>query len=187
MYFYNYKTFMLEYDIIIGPMFSGKSTELYRRINRFHSIGKRVLIVNHQNDTRTAGISTHDGREYSAIKCSHLMNLKDILNYDVIGIDEAQFFSDLYEFICNIEKTDKKVVVAGLDATSDRVPFGDYNILKTIPLCNSIVKLNALCMVSNDGTLASFTKRISDDQGEVCIGANDKYIAVCRKHFLTNT
>ena len=68
MYFYNYKIFMLEYDIIIGPMFSGKSTELYRRINRFHSIGKRVLIVNHQNDTSTAGISTHDGREYSAIK-----------------------------------------------------------------------------------------------------------------------
>ena len=104
MYFYNYKIFMLEYDIIIGPMFSGKSTELYRRINRFHSIGKRVLIVNHQNDTRTAGISTHDGREYSAIKCSHLMNLKDIHSYDVIGIDEAQFFSDLYEFIFNIAR-----------------------------------------------------------------------------------
>ena len=103
---------------------------------------------------------------------------------DVIGIDEAQFFTNLKGFILKIEMSNKQLVVAGLDATSDRVPFGNYNILDTIPLCNKIDKLNALCMRCRDGTLGYFTKRISEDVGEICIGAIDKYIAVCRKDFL---
>ena len=176
---------MLEYDIIIGPMFSGKTTELYRRINRYQSIEKSVLIINHKNDTRTGGISTHDGKEYNAVKLDddELLAL-DINGINVIGIDEAQFFNKLREFILKCERYDIKIIVAGLDATSDRVPFGDNNILNTIPLCNKIDKLTALCMVSRDGTLASFSKRISADKEEVCIGAADKYIAVCRREFL---
>ena len=176
---------MLQYEIIIGPMFSGKSTELYRRINRYRCIDKNVLVINHKNDTRTGGISTHDGKEYNAIKLddSGLMELS-VEGIDVIGIDEAQFFNNLREFILKCERYNIIIVVAGLDATSDRVPFGDYNILNTIPLCNRIDKLSAMCMVSKDGTLASFSKRISGDEGEVCIGAGDKYIAVCREKFL---
>ena len=180
---------MLWYEIIIGSMFSGKSTELYRRINRYKCIGKNVLMINHNNDTRAIGISTHDGKEYSALKLDDngLINLDKIENWnsiDVIGIDEAQFFSNIREFILKIERLDKILIVAGLDGTSDRVAFGDNNILNTIPLCNKIDKLSALCMISNDGTLASFSKRVSKEKGEVCIGADDKYIAVCRKYFL---
>jgi len=180
---------MIHYEIIIGPMFSGKTTELYRRINRYKCIGKNVLIINHSNDTRTSGISTHDGHEYNAIKVSNeelenIERMDDWENIDVIGIDEAQFFPNLKEFILKFEKSNKKVIVAGLDATSDRVPFGNYNILDTIPLCNKIDKLNALCMKCRDGTLGYFTKRISDEKGEKCIGGIDKYMAVCRKDFL---
>ena len=179
---------MLYYEIIIGPMFSGKSTELLRRANRYSSIGKNILIVNHTNDTRTDGISTHDGKKMSATKLDDLglLNLKKMENWDnidVICIDEAQFFYNLYDFIISIEQEDKIVIVAGLDGTSDRKPFGDGNIINTIPLCDKIDKLNALCMVCKDGTPAIFSKRINGNNDEICIGASDKYIAVSRKGF----
>lgn len=179
---------MLYYEIIIGPMFSGKSTELLRRANRYSSIGKNILIVNHTNDVRTEGVSTHDGKHISAIKLDDngLLDLKkreDWNEIDVICIDEAQFFCKLYEFIIDIEQDDKIVIVAGLDGTSDRKPFGDGNIINTIPLCDKIDKLNALCMVCKDGTKAIFSKRINNSRDEICIGASDKYIAVSRKGF----
>ena len=179
---------MLYYEIIIGPMFSGKSTELFSRANRYKCIGKNVLVVNHNNDTRTSGISTHDGKEMAAIKLddNKLLELNEMDgwdNIDVVCIDEAQFFGKLYEFILKIEKENKIVIVAGLDGTSDRVAFGDGNIINTIPLCNKVDKLSALCMVCRDGTKAIFSKRILGESGEICIGAGDKYIAVCRKDF----
>lgn len=174
----------LRYEIIIGPMYSGKTTELYRRIHRYKSIDKKVCIINHCLDTRAEGISTHGGMEYPAIKIDSLMTFlgtvcfKDI---EIIGIDEAQFFTDLKEFILACEKYNKIVIVAGLDGTFTREPFGE--ILNTIPLCNKLDKLSALCMLSNDGTPAHFTKRIVDDNNVISIGSTDKYKAVCREKY----
>ena len=175
----------LTYEIIIGPMYSGKTTELYRRIHRFKAINEKVCIINHCLDTRTEGISTHNGDEYPAIKIESLMTFFDTDYFKetkIIGIDEAQFFSDLKQFILASEKYNKIIIVAGLDGTFNREPFGE--ILSTIPLCNKVDKLNALCMICKDGTEASFTKRITTDDNVISIGSTEKYKAVCREKFL---
>ena len=92
-------------EIILGCMFSGKSTELIRRCNRYHAIGKTVTLINHALDTRTDdSIKTHDGSKSVAIKLTKLMDFIHVRDYrqalydcSVIGIDEAQFFDDLVD------------------------------------------------------------------------------------------
>ena len=90
----------------MGCMFSGKSTELIRRVHRFQSIGKRVCVINHTTDTRTDdAVQTHYGEKVSALKYVHLMNFINVghaLTYDVICIDEAQFFGDLFSSVITL-------------------------------------------------------------------------------------
>jgi len=171
-------------EIVIGCMFSGKSTELIRRCNRYKAIGHSILYINHSNDTRTTDfIQTHNKNKEKAIKLNTLMPFLESIEYttsSVIGIDEAQFFPDLYEFVVASEKKNKKIIIAGLDGDFNRKPFG--KILECIPLCDEIVKLTAL---DKDGTPAIFTKRINDaNQEQVCVGAANLYQAVSRKHYL---
>jgi thymidine kinase len=167
-------------EVILGCMFSGKSTELIRRTNRYKSIGKRILLINHVLDERTDdSIQAHCGRKVSAIKTDKLYNLREIVDsYDVIGIDEAQFFPDLLRFVTEIEKLGKVIVVAGLDGDYKREPIGQ--ILFLIPLCDEVVKLTAM---DKDGSPAIFTKRTSIFNEQILVGASESYIAVSRKHF----
>ncbi len=172
-------------ELILGPMFSGKSTELIRRTSRYEAIGKNILIINSILDSRTDNsVKTHSNNKKKAIKVN---NLLDIINddcyekADIIGIDEGQFFNDLLEFVKIVEKTDKILIIAGLDGDFKREPFGD--ILKCIPLCDEVVKLSAMCMVKNDGTPSSFTKRINNSEEQTLIGAKDSYITVCRSGY----
>ena len=99
---------LMSLEIIMGCMFSGKSTELIRRIHRFQSIGKRVCVINHTTDTRTDdAVQTHYGEKVSALKYVHLMNFIEVghaLTYDVICIDEAQFFGDLFSSVITISQ-----------------------------------------------------------------------------------
>ena len=75
----------------------------------------------------------------------------------------------------------KHVVVCGLDGDINRNIFGE--IIKLIPICDSLIKLHAYCNKCNDGTLAPFTKKINNDISLIDIGGSDKYIPVCRYHF----
>lgn len=172
-------------DIILGPMFSGKSTELLRRCDRYKAIGKLVLLINHSFDTRTdCSIKTHQDHKEPAIKTLKLMdiiNMNDYINCNVIGIDEAQFFEDLYEFVIYTEKLNKIIIISGLDGDSNRKPFGQ--ILECIPLCDSVIKLNAMDMIDKDGTPAIFSKKIVASSNKILIGAADSYIAVSRKNY----
>ena len=178
-------------EIILGCMFSGKSTELIRRCNRYSAIGKNIIMINHTLDTRTDdNIQTHDGAKKVAIKLTKLMDFIENKNYrnmlyesSVIGIDESQFFDDLVEFVLAVEKLNKIVIIAGLDGDSDRKPFGQ--ILQCIPLCDTVVKLTALDMIKKDGTAAIFSKRIKKGAGQVLIGDQDSYIAVSRDNYLS--
>ncbi len=177
-------------EIILGCMFSGKSTELLRRCNRYHAIGKPVTLINHRLDSRTDNsIKTHDGVKNVAIKLTNLMDFihnkeyrETLYTSAVVGIDEAQFFNDLVEFVIAIEKLNKIVIIAGLDGDSERKPFG--KILECIPLCDSVIKLTALDMVKQDGTPGVFTKRISKTKDQVLIGKEDSYLAVSRASYL---
>jgi thymidine kinase len=179
---------MFEAHMFIGPMFSGKSTELLRQVSRYKAIGMNVLVVNHTNDTRTdESIKTHNNVKHKAVKVKVLKSLLEehmLMDIDIIAIDEAQFFPDLKEFIFKIEKTNIILYMSGLDGDSNRNPFGQ--ILECIPLCDSVVKLRALDMIDCDGhTKAPFTLRVKETtDSQIQIGAKEFYKAVSRENFL---
>jgi len=177
---------MATIELIIGSMFSGKSTELLRRCRTYEAIKKNIYMINHEVDIRCGNeIKTHDNSVYKATKCKLLTDLNIPKNIDVIAIDEAQFFPDIVDFIKHYEKLDYIILIAGLDGDSNRNKFGF--ILDIIPYCNNVVKLHAMCSVCNNGTLGLFSKRYLaglDDNNIVCVGAKEKYMSVCRKHYL---
>jgi len=166
-------------------MFSGKSTELIRRLKRIRVLGKSILVINSSKDIRveTADIKTHDNIKMSCVKTN---NLNEILNSgdyqisQIIAIDEAQFFTGLREFVEQCIKDRKYIIIAGLDGDFKQQVFGE--IIDLIPLADDITKLYALCKDCNDGTLASFSKRITSEQSQELVGADEFYKAVCRKH-----
>lgn len=173
-------------QVILGPMFSGKTTELMRRLKRYQFANHKVLIVKYQKDTRYdkgANIATHDDQKMSAVSCLSLSFLLesdtciDINNYSVIGIDEGQFFPDTVSFTERMANEGKTVIVAALDGSYQRTGFGD--ILNLIPLSESVIKLTAVCMMCFDE--ASFTKRIGNEKELEVIGGAEKYMAVCRR------
>ena len=174
-------------EIVMGCMWSGKSTELIRQAKRYSNIGKKIIIVNHNTDIRYGNdvVSTHDSNQIKCLSLSNLNNIKtrnEYLESDIILIDEGQFFKDLYDFAVSSADIDNKtIIVFGLDGDFKREPFGD--ILKLIPHAEKVEKLNAFCNFCKDGTIASFTKRTTDDKNVHLVGTSDKYIAVCRYHY----
>ncbi len=170
-------------QLILGCMFSGKSTELIRRIRRFESIGKKVCVINHNFDHRTNNkVETHYGDNVNAVKYVNLLNFVNTVDsnaYDVICIDEGQFFKDLaqgVQILVEVHRLD--VVVSGLNSDFRRKRFG--NMLDLCLITDDIHFCKAYCGKCKDGTLAVFTKRLTETETQVDIGANDKYIAVCR-------
>ena len=187
---YDYQKFSFGLlELIIGNMFSGKSTELIRRINREKSINKKIIVINYSGDNRysTNSVATHDQTKVNSLKLTKLSEFnKNMINqYDSFFIDEGQFFTDLYDFTVNlVDKHKKHVVISGLDGDANRNTFGD--LIKLIPICDTIDKLHAYCNKCNNGTIAPFTKRIINTTSTeiVDIGGSNKYIPVCRYHYL---
>jgi len=173
-----------EIQVIFGSMFSGKSTELIRRLKRYQIARRSCLIVKYSNDSRTDknAIYTHDNQMLTAISTIKLFDLYERISenkYDVIGIDEGQFFIDCVEFCEKMANEGKIVIVAALDATYQRKEFGD--ILKLVPLAENVIKLNSVCIICSG--IGSFSKRITNEKDVEVIGGSEKYMAVCRKCF----
>uniref|UniRef100_A0A6B2LGL3 Thymidine kinase n=1 Tax=Arcella intermedia TaxID=1963864 RepID=A0A6B2LGL3_9EUKA len=167
-------------QIIFGPMFSGKSTELLRRIRRYTVAKRKCLVLKYEHDTRYSKdkMSTHDQIVWTAVPCTVLETAKELsLEYDVIGIDEGQFFPDVVSFSEHMADLGKVVIVAALDGTFQRKPFG--SILELVPLAEHVTKLTAVCVICQGD--ASFSKRLVDETQVELIGGEDKYIAVCRQ------
>lgn len=168
--------------LIIGPMFSGKTTELLRVAKRLQSINLKVLLLNYHEDTRysTSEMSTHD-RE--SLPCTFVKDLNTIellaKEHDIICINEAQFFEGLVLFCKEQLKLNKTLYVCGLDGDYKQEKFGE--ILNLVPLCDTITKLHAFCKVCKNGTKAHFTKRLTEHNEQKLIGV-DEYIPVCRNH-----
>lgn len=167
-------------QLIIGPMFSGKTTELMRRMKRYQIANHRCLIVKYAGDSRydvENNVCTHDMQAMSAVKCTSLQSVaarKD--EFRVIGIDEGQFFPDIVEFAEHMASSGKVVIVAALDGTYQRKGFP--SILQLVPLSESVIKLTAVCMKCY--AEASYTKRRGSETEVEVIGGADKYMAVCR-------
>ena len=179
-------------ELIIGPMFSGKSTELIRQIKRFRAIDKKVLVIKPKLDNRYSQykLVSHNNNSENCIVFENLDNIDyDIFNdYEIIIIDEAQFFINLKQFVLHlVEKLNLYVIIGGLDGDYKREPFGE--ILELIPYADDYKKLSALCKYCNNGTPAIFTKRIIENKqddintNQILIGSNDYYIPLCRFHY----
>jgi thymidine kinase len=180
-------------SLLLGCMFAQKTTELLRRVKRYHSIGYKALVVNFIGDTRYGNdcIASHD-KEIQKAVCVELLKSVDHLvrsgDYNVIAIDEGQFFTDLHQYVTTwADELPVHIVIAGLDGDSDRKPFGD--MLKLIPHAEEVERLNAFCSECKNGTLAIYSKYFSNvqkDENGVAIGGAESYRPVCRKHYLEN-
>ena len=178
-------------ELFVGPMFSGKTTELIRRITTHVFAGKKCLVIKFAQDTRyskTKIVSHNKQSEYEAFNCSSKiidsLNELKLDSFDVIGIDEAQFFEDVAEIFVPLSDSGKTIIVSGLDADKYRKPFG--KILDIAPFSDQIIKLNAVCGICKKARAAhSLMKgQTIDDpkhETEISIGGNESYFAICTK------
>ena len=175
-------------ELIIGCMFSGKSSEIIRITRRLNTINQKYLLIKPIIDVRYSKdkVSTHDDIHVDCLIVDRLHTIYKNTLYkesQYIIIDEGQFFTGLHEFVVSaVEKHNKNVIVVGLDGDSNRNNFGEIH--KLIPICDSIKKKKALCFLCKDGTEAIFSKRILDSKDQINVGSKDKYLAVCRNCFL---
>uniref|UniRef100_A0A7N0VIR5 Thymidine kinase n=1 Tax=Kalanchoe fedtschenkoi TaxID=63787 RepID=A0A7N0VIR5_KALFE len=179
-----------EIHVIVGPMFAGKTTTLLRRMQSENSNGRSVAVIKSNKDVRYGldSIVTHDGVMLPCCPLAELSAFKHKLGHDayekldVIGIDEAQFFQDLYEFCRHSADRDgKTIIVAGLDGDYLRKSFG--SVLDIIPLADSVTKLTARCELC--GKPALFTLRKTNDTQKELIAGADVYMPVCRHHYVS--
>ena len=168
-------------------MFSGKTSELIRRLKRHKVVGHSVLVINSGKDTRNRGnvLQTHDKDTFDCLKTYNLLEVLESDLYKktkVVAIDEAQFFENLKTFT-KVALSDKKhVILAGLDGDFRQETFGE--LLTLIPLADEVTKLTAMCMDCMDGTVGPFTKRTILGSVQELVGGGDMYKAVCRNHLL---
>jgi thymidine kinase len=182
--------------MIIGPMCAGKTTELLKKANQEVAIGRRVLLINHALDTRhdTSHLTTHTSGKhtqtdhFTTVSLSNLTDIfkTDLYFYDVICIDELQFFDsprDVIQFL--VETLQKIVYGAGLIADFKQSPFGD--ILPLVSMADRVEHCTGLCSVCNDGTVGCFTMRrksVAPSASVISVGdCDDTYMLVCRAHF----
>lgn len=170
-------------EVICGCMFSGKTEELIRRLNRALIARQKVEIFKPAVDKRYHGekIVSHAERE---IRSTPVQFASDILllagGCDVVGIDEAQFFDDAIVEVCNkLANSGKRVIVAGLDMDYEGKPFGPMPFL--LAVAEFVTKVHAIC--AQTGELASFSFRLADDKSKVLLGEKDAYEARSRKAF----
>ena len=171
-------------EVICGPMFSGKTEELIRRLVRAQIAKQRVAIFKPCTDNRFFEdyIVSHNQRK---IKSIQVQNTKKILDFkekaDVFGIDEAQFFELSIINVCRIlANSGKRVVVAGLEKDYLANSFGAMPAL--LVDAEYITKVNAICMQCGDP--ANYSHRISSEKKQVVVGETDKYEALCRRCYI---
>lgn len=179
-------------ELILGPMFAGKTSALQAIIRRHEALGLSCVAYKPQIDTRYGQdefIYNHDKVKVAAQSTQSLMPNTSTQQYKdarLVIVEEGQFFHDLVDFVVKAVEVDKKhVVVAGLDGDRYRKPFGD--LLQLIPLADRITKLTSFCKVCADGTPALFTYGKPATQDTVCVAGADVYMPVCRSHYLELT
>lgn len=190
-------------ELIIGPMFSGKTSALLSIIRRHEALGLKCVAFKPQLDDRyepdhdtdnhdTYYIYNHDRVKAAALSVTYLTQAARATIYDdasLVIVEEGQFFKDLYEFVLKAVEVDKKhVIVAGLDGDRFRKPFGQ--ILQLIPIADRITKLTSLCkLCANDSKAvpALFSYGNTKSEEIVQVGDGSIYMPLCRQHYLEIT
>ena len=186
-------------ELIIGPMFSGKTSYLLDVYKKCKLCNIPIAVLNHSSDNRyTDNNSLLSSHDKTMVPCILTKSLMDLWNYDsldenysdksdchmllrnanVILINEGQFFEDLYPCVLDMLREKKQVYICGLDGDFQRQKFGA--ILDLIPMCDKINKLTSLCSLCRDGTRGIFSMRLTNEREQTVVGS-DNYIPVCRK------
>lgn len=170
-------------EVVCGSMFSGKTEELIRRLNRARIARQKVEIFKPAIDARFSEdeVVSHDS---NAIQSSPVDSAHQIIlmagGAQVIGIDEAQFFGpELVEVCRQLAESGKRVIVAGLDQDYLGQPFDP--IPQLMAIAEYVTKLHAICVVC--GSPANHSQRIVENSGRVVVGAGESYEPRCRRCF----
>ena len=171
-------------EVICGPMFSGKTTELIRRVNRARIARQRVQIFKPESDTRwyKEKVTNHDNHSIDAIPVAKSLDILDHLHDKtrIIVVDEVQFFDNEIVTLANkLANQGHRFICAGLDLDYRAKPFGPMPNL--LSLADDIFKTSAVCTIC--GADAYRTQRIVSSDKSVLIGAQEAYEARCRAHF----
>ena len=173
---------------MIGPMFSQKTSSLISKYDRYEIGGKKCIMIKNKLDMRYNTekdkdvLITHNGIKIKAKVCKKLEEIDEkIKEYDVICIDEIQFYEDAVKYCEKWANEGKIVEVCGLSGTSERTAF--KIISELIPRVENIEHKKAICR--NNGEEASFTriKKEIKKEKEIEIGGNEKYEAVDRENY----
>lgn len=176
-------------EVIVGPMYAGKSEELIRRINRAKIAGLKVLAFKPDIDKRysVSDIISHNGKKTKCIPVKEVREINKLVNneaFDILAIDEVQFMDESLIDICQkVADSGKRVICSGLDMDFRGEPF------RTVPnlmaIAEHVTKLTAVCMVCKmpatrtqrivNGKPAKYTEPI------ILVGATESYEARCRK------
>jgi len=174
-------------EVITGPMFSGKSEELIRRLKRARIARQRVACFKPDIDLRyhRTSIASHSSQTHEAVTVANTAHLRRALHpqlteVEVVGIDEVQFFDEaIVQFALELVHMGRRVVMAGLDTTFSGEPFGPVPSLMAVS--DEVTKLSAVCMVC--GAPAIHTQRLGSSRELVVVGAAGLYEARCRTCF----
>jgi len=194
----NYNKNMGKLEIIMGTMFSGKTSYLLNKIALFVELNLKVLYINIDFDDRSElEFSTHnpifnsvDFKKKDKINENLTMTkVRDFSNinfdsYDIIMIDEAHFFDDIIKFTKKLLDNKKHIIIATLIADYKGNKFG--KVFDLIPICDEVVRLESYCIECSKQKKinnAIYSKRITKNKESIDIGGSDKYIAVCREHY----
>lgn len=157
--------------VITGCMFSGKTTQLLKELS-FWEDKRSVLLVTHNIDNRPS--TTHSGTKALSMKLSSVKEIP-FKNYDVIGIDEGQFFEDIDQVIPWLKT--KVIIVAALNGNYKQEAFG--NLYKIYPHVDHLILKKTYCQLCQQHN-AIYSKKINDNGLEIDVGGKNKYIPVCR-------
>ncbi len=174
-------------ELIIGPMFCGKTSFLINKYKQLSFCNIPVLVINHSLDKRYSSIKLSNHNQ-EMIECEFVSDLGLIFDENttinqsyqeakVILINEGQFFNDLKINVEKMLSDGKHIYIAGLDSDYKKQKFGE--ILDLIPICDNIQKLASLCSLCRDGTKAIFSHRLSDQLVQTLVGSTN-YVPLCR-------
>ncbi len=169
-------------EVICGSMFSGKTEELLRRLNRARIAKQKIEIFKPKIDVRysEADVVSHDENAILSTPVDSALNILLYVNddVDVVGIDEAQFFDNTLVEVCNqLANRGIRVIVAGLDMDFMGKPFGHMPYLMAI--AEYVTKVHAICM--SCGSLAQYSHRKVQSEKLVLLGETNEYEPLCRE------
>ena len=181
-------------ELILGPMFSGKTSTLKKIYDQCMYCNMPVMVINYEADNRycdASFMSTHDKIMIPCVKWVSILeileqNKEKVNESEVILINEGQFFKDIDTVIHLVEDLHKRVYICGLDGDFKKNKIG--SLLDLIPHCDNVYKLKSLCSECRNGKSGLFSYRITAETDQVVIGV-ENYKPVCRACFerLSNT